>query len=53
MRKKRLKASKQKKLDVISIYKGIRKPTAPPTRIEDRRSSRAVEKAQWQKEEDE
>ncbi len=52
MRKKRFKADKQKRLDVISIYKGIRKPTAPPTRVEGRRPSRAVEKAQWQKEED-
>jgi hypothetical protein len=44
------KKRERKKLDILSIYKGIRKPTPPPTRVEDKRRSRTRDKHDWQHE---
>ncbi len=40
------------KLNIVSIYKGIRKPTPRPTRVQEDRPSRAKQKSDWKRDSD-
>ena len=42
-------AKTPKKLNILDLYKSIRKPTPKPTRVQEDRPSRAKEKAEWKR----